>query len=173
MTGDRSSQPYVPVPKPLRGSAVKNGFFTKEQFHYDADADVLICPGGEKLKPKYKRKIRDNDVIDFVNRRASKGCALRNRCTNAAFRKVTRYENEAILDRMAARLVANPEVLDQRRESVEHPFGSIKQWMGQRDFLMRRIENVRAEFSLTALAYNIRRALTLVGVTDLIQATRA
>jgi transposase len=163
--------PYVP--KPLRGSAVKNGYFTKEQFRYDTEADVLICPGREKLKPKYKRKIRDNDVIDFVNRKACKGCNLRNRCTNAAFRKVTRYANEAILDRMAARLAANPEVLDQRRESVEHPFGSIKQWMGQRDFLMRRMENVRAEFSLTSLAYNIRRALTLVGVAGLIQAIRA
>ena len=163
--------PYVP--KPLRGSAVKNGFFTKEQFHYDADADVLICPGGENLEPRYKSKIRDNDAIGFVNTKACKACDLRARCTNAAFRKVTRYANEAILDRMAARLAANPEVLDQRRESVEHPFGSIKQWMGQRNFLTRRIENVRAEFSLTALAYNIRRALTLVGVTGLMQAISA
>ena len=162
--------PYVP--KPLRGSAVKNGFFTKEQFHYDADADVLICPGGQKLTPKYKSKVRDNDTVIFVNRAACKACALRERCTNAAFRKVIRYENEAILDRMAARLAANPEVMDQRRESVEHPFGSIKQWMGQKDFLTRRIENVRGEFSLTALAFNIRRALTLVGVTGLIRAIR-
>ena len=67
----------------------------------------------------------------------------------------------------------SPEVLDQRRESVEHPFGSIKQWMGQRNFLTRRIENVRGEFSLTALAYNIRRALTLVGVVGLMRAISA
>lgn len=163
--------PYVP--KPLRGSAVKNGFFTKEQFRYDGETDVLICPGGVTLKPVRTRKIRNTSLIDYGNRKACKGCDLRSQCTNAAARKVTRYANEVILDRMAARLAANPEVLDQRRESVEHPFGSIKQWMGQRDFLMRRIENVRAEFSLTALAYNIRRALTLVGVTGLIQAIRA
>ena len=163
--------PYVP--KPLRGSSVKNGFFTKEQFHYDADADNLICPGGQKLEPKYNRKIRDNDAITYVNRKACKTCDLRVRCTNAAFRKVTRYANEAILDRMAERLTARPEVMDQRRESVEHPFGSIKQWMGQRDFLTRRIENVRGEFSLTALAYNIRRALTLVGVAGLMRAIHA
>jgi transposase len=163
--------PYVP--KPMRGSAVKNGFFTKEQFQYDADADVLTCPVGQKLEPKYKGKVRDNGTNIYVNRQACKACELRARCTNAAFRKVTRYANEAILDRMAARLSAKPEVLDQRRESVEHPFGSIKQWMGQKDFLTRRIENVRGEFSLTALAYNIRRALTLVGVDGLIQAIRA
>lgn len=125
--------PYVP--KPLRGSAAKNGFFTKEQFHYDVDADILICPGGQKLEPKYKSKIRDNDAIGFVNTKAFKACDLRARCTNAAFRKVTRYANEAILDRMAERLAAHPEVMDQRRESVEHPFGSLKQWMGQRNFL--------------------------------------
>ena len=83
------------------------------------------------------------------------------------------YVNEAILDRMAERLAMSPEDMDQRRESVEHPFGSIKQWMGQKDFLTRRIEHVRGGFSLTALAYNIRRALTLVGVTGLIQAITA
>jgi hypothetical protein len=81
-------------------------------------------------------------------------------------------ENEAVLDRMAVRFAARPEVLDQRRESVEHPFGTIKQWMYQGAFLMRRLENVRGEFSLTALAYNIRRAITLVGVPDLIAAVR-
>lgn len=156
------------VPKPLCGFAVKNGFFAKEQFHYDADANVLICPGGETLEPKFKSKIRNNDAISFVNRKACGACKLRNRCTNAASRKVMRYANEVILDRMAARLAAAPEVLDQRHESVEHPFGSIKQWMGQRDFLMRRIENVRAEFSLTAPACNIRRVLTLVGVTGVL-----
>ena len=74
---------------------------------------------------------------------------------------------------MAERLATRPNVLDQRRESVEHPFGSIKQWMGQGAFLMRRLENVRAEFSLTALAYNIRRAITLVGIPALIEAVRA
>ena len=85
---------------------------------------------------------------------------------------MNRFENEAVLERMADRLAARPDVLDQRRESVEHPFGSIKQWMGQGAFLMRRLENVRAEFSLTALAYNIRRAITLIGVPGLMAAVR-
>jgi hypothetical protein len=72
-----------------------------------------------------------------------------------------------LLDPRDGQFATNPEVMDQHFESVEHPFGSIKQWMGQRNFLTRRIENVRGEFSLTALAYNIRRALTLVGVVGL------
>ena len=74
---------------------------------------------------------------------------------------------------MAARLAARPQGLSQRRESVAHPFGSIKQWMGQKAFLTRRLDNVRAEFSLTALAYNIRRVITLLGIPAMIAAVRA
>ena len=75
-----------------------------------------------------------------------------------------------MLERMADRLAARPEVMNRRRESVEHPFGSVKQWMGQGAFLTRRLENVRGEFSLTALAYNLRRAINLVGIPALIAA---
>lgn len=160
------------VPKPIRGSAVRGGFFSKEMFCYKADRDVFVCPAGAVLSPRYFGKSRDNVKIDYVNRDACRTCALKPRCTKS-FRRVSRLENEAVLDRVAARLAARPEVLDQRRESVEHPFGTIKQWMGQGAFLMRRLENVRGEFSLTALAYNVRRAITLVGVRDLIAATKA
>src|SRR5207248_10339473 len=82
---------------------------------------------------------------------------LRSRCTRNSFRSVSRLENEAVLDRMQARIAGRPDVLRIRRETVEHPFGSIKQWMNQGAFLMRRLPKVRAEFSLTALAYNLRR----------------
>jgi hypothetical protein len=75
-----------------------------------------------------------------------------------------------VLDRMAARLKARPDIVDRRRETVEHPFGSIKQWMGQGAFLMKGLENVRAEFSLTALAYNLRRAINILGVRAMIAA---
>ena len=81
-------------------------------------------------------------------------------------------ENEAVLDRMQERLAKRPEVLNQRRETVEHPFGSIKQWMNQGAFLMRGLEKVRGEFSLTALAYNLRRVLNLVGFAQLMTAVR-
>ena len=83
-----------------------------------------------------------------------------------------RLENEGVLDRVAARLAAQPELLDQRRELVEHPFGSIKQWMNQGAFLMRGLEKVRAEFSLTALACNLWRVLTILGVGPLLAAVQ-
>jgi transposase len=79
-------------------------------------------------------------------------------------RTITRLENEAALERMAHRVAARPDVLDRRRQIVEHPFGSIKQWMYQGAFLMRGLTNVRGEFSLTALVYNMRRALNILGV---------
>lgn len=121
---------------------------------------------------RYVSKSRDNVKIDYSNRDACKACHLRERCTKT-FRRVSRLENEVVLDRMAARLAARPDILDRRRESVEHPFGTIKQWMNQGAFLMRGLDNVRAEFSLTALAYNIKRAITIVGVSTLIAAARA
>ena len=77
------------------------------------------------------------------------------------------------MDRMAERLASRPDIPAVRRETVEHPFGSIKQWMNQGAFLMRGLEKVRAEFSLTALAYNLRRAITIIGVQGLIQALQA
>jgi len=160
------------VAKPQRGPAVREGFFTKDVFRYDADKDQYICPAGEVLSPMYASKVRGNTKIDYCNRKACRACDLRAKCTRG-FRRVSRLENEAVLDRMATRVKANPDIMNERRNSVEHPFGSIKQWMNQGAFLMRRLENVRAEFSLTALAYNIRRALNLVGVAVLMAAVRA
>ncbi len=161
--------PYVP--KPQRGSAVREGFFAKDEFRYDPAEDVYVCPAGERLGHKYESKSRDLTKIDYSNRAACLTCALRPRCTNS-FRRVSRLENEAVLDRMAARLKARPEILDRRRDTVEHPFGSIKQWMGQGAFLMKGLENVRAEFSLTALAYNMRRVINILGVKAMIAAVR-
>ena len=115
------------------------------------------------LTPIRHGRLRDLKKIDYGNRKACRGCPLRARCTND-IRSVSRLENEEALDRVAERLKARPEILDRRREVVEHPFGSIKQWMHQGAFLMRGLANVRAEFSLTALAYNLRRALNILGV---------
>ena len=134
---------------------------------------LYICPDGQRLALHSKRKRRDLIFASYANRAACKECQLKSKCTKSAFRRVLRYVDEAILERMAERLAARPELLDARRESVEHPFGSIKQWMGQGAFLTRRLENVRGEFSITALAYNIRRAISLVGVPALIAAARA
>ena len=157
------------VPKPQRGSSVRKGFFRKDEFRYDPDQDVYICPAGETLSPHHEGKLRDLRKIDYSNPAACPVCPLRSRCTTDR-RRVSRLENEAVLDRMAQRLAARPDILDRRREIVEHPFRSVKQWMNQGAFLMRGVDNVRAEFSLTALVYNLRRALNILGVETMMAA---
>jgi transposase len=159
------------VPKPQRGSSVRQGFFRKDEFRYDPDRDAYICPAGQLLRPIRHGRLRDLAKIDYGAPKACRDCPLRARCTNDV-RSVSRLENEGVLDRMAERLKARPQILDRRREVVEHPFGSIKQWMYQGAFLMRGLENVRAEFSLTALVYNLRRALNVLGVGPMTAALR-
>ena len=164
-------EPYVP--RPQRGPAVKAGLFRKDEFQYDADSDSYVCPAGQRLYPYSSSLLRGLKKINYTNKLACDDCKIRSQCTNGRFRTVSRLENEAVLDRMQARLAQRPGVLDRRREAVEHPFGSIKQWMNQGAFLMRGLEKVRAEFSLTALAYNLRRVLNLVGFTELMAALAA
>src|SRR5580704_13881984 len=159
------------VPKPQRGPSVRKGFFHKDEFRYDPDRDVFTCQSGQTLEPHHYGRSRDLLKIDYSNPAACRVCPLRARCTTNV-RRVSRLENEAALDRMAARLKARPELLDRRREIVEHPFGSIKQWMNQGAFLMRGLDNVRGEFSLTALVYNLRRALNIVGIGAMTAAVR-
>src|SRR4051795_3892000 len=105
------------VPKPQRGPAVRRGFFRKDEFRYDPDRDVYVCPAGEFLSPHHVGKLRDLKKIDYSNPAACPLCPLRARCTTNV-RRVSRLENEAVLDRMAERLKARPELLDRRREIV-------------------------------------------------------
>ena len=158
------------VPRPQRGPSVKAGLFRKDEFQYDADGDAYICPAGQRLHPYSSSLLRGLKKIHYVNKLACDDCKMRSQCTGGKFRTVSRLENEAVLDRMQTRLAKRPGILDRRRESVEHPFGTIKQWMYQGAFLMRGLEKVRAEFSLTALAYNLRRVLNLVGFAELMAA---
>jgi transposase len=155
------------VPRPQRGPSVRAGLFRKDEFRYDPDSDTLVCPAGQRLRPYSSSLMRGLKKINYVNKEACRDCPLRSRCTRHSFRTVSRLENEAVLDRMDARIARNPDTIRQRRELVEHPFGSIKQWMNQGAFLMRRLRKVRAEFSLTTLAYNLRRVLNVVEFSTL------
>ena len=163
--------PYVP--RPQRGPSVRAGLFRKDEFRYDPTSDSFVCPAGQRLHPYSFSLMRGLKKINYCNRQACRDCAIRLQCTGTQFRYVSRLENEAVLDRMQARIAQRREILDQRRETVEHPFGTIKQWMNQGAFLMRGLEKVRAEFSLTALAYNLRRVLNIVGLPKLTAALKA
>src|SRR5947209_5720537 len=163
--------PYVP--RPQRGPSVRAGLFRKDEFRYDAASDSYVCPASQRLYPYSSSLLRELKKINYVNKLACDDCKIRSRCTGGHYRAVSRLENEAVLDRMQARLARHPGVLDRRRETVEHPFGTIKQWMNQGAFLMRGLEKVRGEFSLTALAYNVRRVLNIMEFPKLIAALPA
>ena len=161
------------IPKPNRSPAAANGRFPKSLFIYVPEKDIYICPGRAEMKPIWRSKTRDEPETGYANIPACRTCALKPKCTSSKHRRIRRYDREGALDQMAERMADKPELARIRRSTVEHPFGSIKKWMGQDAFLMRGLENVRGEFSLTALAYNIRRAINLVGIPALIQAARA
>ena len=163
--------PYVA--RPQRGPSGKAGLFRKDEFRYDIATDTYVGPAGQRLYPYSSSLLRGLKKTNDTNQLACDDCKLRSHCTGGKFRTVSRLENEAVLDRMAARLAQRPGVLARRRETVEHPFGTIKHWMNQGAFLMRGLENVRAAFSLTALAYNLRRVLNIVGFAQLMTAVAA
>jgi transposase len=139
---------------------------------HGAHASILAARRHWALTPIREGKLRELKKVDYGNAKACRTCLLRPRCTKDV-RAVSRLENEDALDRMEERLKARPEILDRRRETVEHPFGTIKQLMNQGAFLMRGLEKVRAEFSMTALVYNLRRALNILGMEKLMAALAA
>ena len=99
-------------------------------------------------------------------------CSLKAKCTTGKSRRVTRWQHEATLEAMEARLAQNPEMMTIRKSTVEHPFGTIKSWMGATHFQMRTLKNVSTEMSLHVLAYNLKRVIKIIGIIPLMEAIR-
>jgi len=162
--------PYVDRPKNSRN--YKLGLFTKEDFLYDADRDSYRCPSGEELVFRYETpdRARPGRLLRYYYTDACPSCPLRARCTRSDKRRIQRTADEHLVDQMQARISANRAILWRRKAIVEHPFGTLKRWMGYDHFLMRGLESVRAEFSLAVLSYNIKRAMAVLGVPRMIAA---
>ena len=141
----------------------------KKDFEYDAEQNVYRCPQGAVLKATVEFEKRGQPHAKYENPGAWAQCPLKAQCTLAAHRSVTRWKEEAIIDRMHERVASNPQIVRHRKALVEHVFGTTMFWMNQRPLLMRGLEKVRAEFTLTALSYNITRVLNLVGVEELLK----
>jgi transposase len=161
----------VTLPKPMTSGAKSEGRFGKQDFRYVAEADVYICPAGERLKYYYS-----NEENGLVLRRywtnACRTCAIKHRCTTGKERRITRWEHEHVLEAVQRRLDEHPEKMRMRRETVEHPFGTIKARMGATHFLMKTLPRVATEMALHVLAYNLTRVMNIVGVRPLIAAIR-
>ena len=149
----------VTLPKPMTSGIEAKGRFGKQDFVYLRDEDVYRCPAGEKLKYYYTNACRH--------------CALKHRCTTGVQRRIARWEHEHVLEAAQKRLDQNPQAMRQRRETVEHPFGTMKARMGATHFLMKRLPKVATEMALHVLAYNLTRVMNIVGVKPLIAAMRA
>jgi transposase len=161
------------VPKTLTSSGTKRGFFTRQDFIYDAEHDHYTCPAGAKLTKANRRADHAEDFDFYRHLSACFTCPLRPQCTPTKLRRIKRWENEDVLDRMQARLDRMPDAMGIRRQTVEHPFGTLKAWMGSTHFLTRTLEKVRTEMSLHVLAYNIKRMIQIFGVRPLMAAIRA
>lgn len=163
---EESITPYVSKPAVSRN----RGLFIKEDFEYDPEKDLYVCPKGAELKYVTHGKERERGMKYYLNREACKECALKSQCTRGAYRRIKRLENEGVMEAMATRMRGHPERMSLRKGIVEHPFGTIKRGMGQDYFLMKTTVKVRTELKLTTLAYNMKRVMNIVGVRKMIEA---
>jgi transposase len=168
--GQAGIEAYVPAQGTTSGQG-KEGqkVFPKPQFVYDAGQDSYECPAGQRLERAYEKEDKGKPVIIYAHRKACSVCPLKSQCTTSEFRKISRGVYEAEVEQVAARVAAHRKVVIRRKAIVEHVFGTLRNWHHD-TFLTRGLESVRAEFSLSALSYNLRRALQLVGVEALVRA---
>lgn len=157
----------VHVPAPV-DKMNKGGYFAREQFGYDKERDEYACPGGQRLV-RHQDSAQDGKIYEvYYNTTACAGCALRPKCTSGKYRKIKHVQDHEVLERVAQRLKDQPEVYAQRKNLVEHPFGTLKFWWAQGAFLTRGLVAVNAEIHLSALAYNVKRACQVLGVSALL-----
>src|SRR6201987_4524252 len=158
--------------RPQTSEAKSEGRFGKQDFRYVAEEDIYICPAGERLTYHYT-----NEENGLVLRRywtnACQSCAIKQSCTTGKERRVTRWEHENILEAVQKRLDRNPQAMRQRRETAEHPFGTLKMRMGGRHFLMKRLPKVPTEMGGHVLVCNLTRVMNIMGIQPLMAAIRA
>jgi hypothetical protein len=162
----------VTLPKPQTSNNKAKGLFVKPDFVYLADEDVYHCPAGEHLIYRFTREERGL-VLHRYWSSACPNCKIRDQCTTGRERRITRWEHEEVLDAVQQRLDEDPEKMHQRRETVEHPFGTIKCWMGYTHFQMKTLKHVGTEMALHVLAYNLKRVMKIIGIVPLIAAMQA
>jgi hypothetical protein len=159
----------VTLPKPMTSGAKSDGRFGKQDFVYQSIEDVYRCPAGEKLPYRYTNE-EDGKLLRRYWTTACPRCPLKPRCTTGAERRITRWEHEHLLEAVQERLDANPQAMRVRRETAEHPFGTLKMRMGATHFLMKRLPKVATEMALHVLAYNLTRVINIFGVKPLLAA---
>jgi transposase len=160
------------VPKPHTSNNLAKGQFDKCDFHYNAAKDEYRCPAGQRAIWRFTT-VEHGMTIHKYWSSACPRCPIKAQCTTGENRRIARWEHEAVLEAMQARLERMPDAARIRRQTAEHVFGTLKSWMGATHFLMKRLPNVQTEMSLHVLAYNLKRAMQIFGVVPLMRAIRA
>ena len=161
----------VTLPKPMTSGAKADGRFGKQDFAYLPSEDVYRCPAGEKLTYRYTNEEHGRTLRHYWTG-ACRRCPLKAQCAKEPERRIKRWEHEHVLEAVQQRLDANPQAMRVRRETVEHPFGTLKMRMGATHFLMKRLRNVATEMALHVLAYNLTRVMNIIGVQPLLAVLR-
>jgi transposase len=160
------------VPKVLTSGAKADGRFGKQDFVYHLKNAPYRCPAGERLTRRFT-SVEHGLALHVYWTTCCERCALKDQCTTGQQRRIKRWEHEDVLDAMQERLDRAPETMRVRRQTVEHPFGTIKAWMGATHFLTQTLERVRTEMSLHVLAYNLKRVLAILGPGPLLDALQS
>jgi len=160
------------VPKLLTSIAKADGRFDKADFIYDAGCNEYRCPAGQRLIWRFSAVERGLKIHRYWSSHCPR-CAIKEKCTPSDYRRVSRWDHEAVLDTMQSRLDHAPDSMRVRRQTVEHPFRTIKLWMGSAHFLTTTLKKVSTEMSLHVLAYNLKRVMKILGTETLMEAMRA
>jgi transposase len=160
------------VPKPLTSGSKAEGRFGKQDFVYVADDNTWRCPAGERLTWRFA-SVENGMTLHSYWTTACHACPLKAKCTTGKERRIKRWEHEGVLETMQQRLDNAPEKMQVRQQTVEHPFGTIKAWMGSTHFLTKTLPKVSTEMSLHVLAYNLKRVMKILGVVPLMEAMQA
>ena len=156
------------VPKTDTTNRKAKGQYTKADFSYDAERNEYVCPAGERLTYRFD-SVEKGKTLWVYERYGCSSCRLQPKCTTSNAKRLKRWEHEHRLETAEAELKKNPDAMRQRKRLVEHPYGTIKHWMGSTHFLMKRLPNVQAEMSLHVLTYNLRRAINILGVPKIME----
>jgi transposase len=160
-------------PKPLTSGAKADGRWGKQDFVYQPETDAYRCPAGETMTRRFSTVEHGMTLHAYATPACRYRCPVKANCTTSIERRIKRWEHEEVIEAMQARLDRMPGAMRVRRRTVEHVFGTIKDWMGRSHFKTRTLKNVGTEMNLHILAYNIKRAIALVGVPGLIAAMQA
>jgi len=160
------------VPKPMTSNNLADGLFDKRDFVYDERKDEYRCPAGQIAIYRYTSVERGKTLHKYWSS-ACPNCPMKPRCTTGTNRRLARWEHEGVLDMVQERLDSAPEAAHLRRQTVEHVFGTLKAWMGSSHFLTKTLPRVRTEMSLQVLAYNLKRAIKVLGAAELMAAMKA